>query len=108
MVDSISPMDAPFLPEGHPMIAHGLRLQTYQSPRARILALSPVAERGALARFNVPSPRGVGNPSLLPFREVKRRKRRIITHQVSGECLCRIPKGFRNKAQGCEERATLG
>jgi hypothetical protein len=23
-------------------------------------------------------------------------------------CFRRIPKGFRNKAQGCEERATLG
>jgi len=38
----------------------------------------------------------------------KRHKcRLIITHNFQGS-LHRIPKGFRNKAQGCEARATLG
>ncbi|NOS70340.1 MAG: hypothetical protein HOP33_10460 [Verrucomicrobia bacterium] len=40
-------------------------------------------------------------------RQIELRPNRIVTDSVERGC-ARIPTGFRPKAQGCEERATLG
>jgi hypothetical protein len=61
----------------------------------------------ASARFTVRTPAASKtNPVLNSFRPLKRRERRAPADGASGPA--RIPTGFRPKAQGCEERATLG
>jgi hypothetical protein len=44
---------------------------------------------------------------LKKIRQIELRTNRIVTGSVERGCV-RIPTGFRPKAQGCEERATLG
>jgi len=44
---------------------------------------------------------------LKKIRPIERRTNRIVTGSA-GRGSARIPKGFRPKARGCEERATLG
>jgi hypothetical protein len=44
---------------------------------------------------------------LKKIRQIELRTNRIVTGLVVRGCM-RIPTGFRPKAQGCEERATLG
>ena len=44
---------------------------------------------------------------LKKIRQIELRTNRIVTASAWRGC-ARIPKGFRLKAQGCEERATLG
>ena len=62
-------------------------LSSKRAPRARGLAGAPTSKR---RRAVLPLPEGLSLPT------------------SSVELFPRIPKGFRNKAQGCEERATLG
>ena len=62
-------------------------LSSKRAPRARGLAGAPTSKR---RRAVLPLPEGLSLPT------------------SSVELFPRIPKGFRNTAQGCEERATLG
>ncbi|MFA6547021.1 MAG: hypothetical protein WCS99_21570 [Limisphaerales bacterium] len=61
----------------------------------------------ASARFTAPTAAASEtNPALNSIRTLKRRDRRAPLAPERDRI--RIPKGFRPKAQGCEERATLG
>ena len=61
----------------------------------------------ASARFTARTPAASQTtPALNSIRALKRRERRAPAAPAFGPA--RIPTGFRPKAQGCEERATLG
>ncbi len=61
----------------------------------------------ASARFTARTPAASKtNPAINPIRKLKRRERRAPSALKHGSA--RIPTGFYPRAQGCEERATLG
>ena len=45
---------------------------------------------------------------LKKIRQIELRTNRLVTAAATERDCARIPTGFRPKAQGCEERATLG